>query len=177
MNHSDHVELIRAGIPSGSPVDIWADFGSGGGAFTLALADLLDAGAAIISVDRDSRALREQQAAMQTRFPDRHVTYRAADFTQRLDLPPLDGVLMANSLHFVRDKAAVLALVRGYLKPDGRLILVEYNADRGNTRVPYPLSMATWVKLAADSGFKATRQLSARPSRFLSEIYSALSLK
>lgn len=39
MNHTDHVELLRGGIEV--PGGAWADFGSGHGAFTLALADLL----------------------------------------------------------------------------------------------------------------------------------------
>jgi len=77
----------------------------------------------------------------------------------------------------VHDKAPVVDLVRGYLKPGGRLVLVEYNADRGNPWVPHPLSYLTWERLAADRGFAETRLLERLPSRFLREIYSALSLR
>jgi hypothetical protein len=99
-----------------------------------------------------------------------------ADFTQTLDLPLLDGIIMANSLHFVRLKGDVLQKVRGYLKPGGRLIMVEYNTDSGNTWVPYPMSFETWAAMAKRNGFSETRKLSARPSKFLGEIYSALSI-
>ena len=176
MTHDDHVRLLRDGIPSMSG-GVWADLGSGWGAFILALTDLLGPGARIHSVDRDRGALREQEQAMRERFPDRAVTYLAADFTRPLDLPPLDGIVMANSLHFVRDKLPVLQLIRGYLKRDGRLVLVEYNADHGNPWVPYPLSYPTWEALAARAGFVGTRQLATQPSRFLREIYSAVSVK
>jgi hypothetical protein len=83
---------------------------------------------------------------------------------------------MANSLHFVREKNAVVQLILSYLCPGGRLILVEYNADRGNMWVPYPLSYSTWEVLARQHGFVSTRRLAVRPSRFLGEMYSALSL-
>lgn len=112
---------------------------------------------------------------MRARFPDASVEYISADFTQKLDLPPLDGIVMANSLHFVRRKEPVLQLVRGYLKPGGRLLLVEYNADRGNMWVPYPLSYGTWEKLA--SSFSQTQLLARVPSRYFGEIYSAMSVK
>jgi SAM-dependent methyltransferase len=175
MNHDDHVALLRNGVDQLGGV--WADLGSGSGAFTLALADLLGPSVRIYSVDRDERALLEQERAMRARFSDRALTYRVADFTQPLDLPPLDGVVMANSLHFQRDKDPVLQLARGYLKPRGRLLLVEYNADHGNPWVPYPLSYPTWEALAHANGFVETRLLATRPSRFLREIYSALSLR
>ena len=175
MQHEDHVALLRDGV-SGSG-GVWADLGSGGGAFTLALADLIGPTGTIYSVDRDRGALREQERALRARFPSVAVTYLAADFTRPLDLPPLDGVVMANSLHYVRDKAPVLALVSGYLKPGGRLLLVEYNADRGNPWVPFPLSYPTWERVAAQAGFTATRLLARVPSRFLGEIYSAASVK
>lgn len=175
MRHEDHVALLRDGIAALDGV--WADLGSGSGAFTLALADLLGPSARIYSVDRDERALLEQEWTMRARFPDRALTYRVADFTQPLDLPPLDGVVMANSLHFQRDKHRVLQLARGYLKPRGRLMLIEYNVDRGNAWVPYPLSYATWEALARANGLVETRLLATRPSRFLREIYSAVSLR
>src|SRR5262245_14341440 len=125
MNHDDHVRLLRNGIPATGGT--WADLGSGGGAFTLALADLIGPTGIIYSVDKDSRALNEQESAMRSRFPDNKVNYITADFSRPLDIPPLDGIVMANSLHFIAKKDPVLQLIRGYLKPGGRLLLVEYN--------------------------------------------------
>jgi ubiquinone/menaquinone biosynthesis C-methylase UbiE len=175
MNHLDHVRLLCEGVPG--PGHVWAELGSGSGAFTLALADLLGRQGHIYSVDRDAEALRAQTRALHAQFPDVLVEYIQQDFTQPLALPPLDGVLMANSLHFQRDRAAVLARVRDLLRPGGHLVVVEYNTDQGNAWVPYPLSYPTWAALAARSGFTGTRQLAAVPSRFLREIYSAVSVR
>jgi SAM-dependent methyltransferase len=105
------------------------------------------------------------------------VSYLTADFGSPLDLPPLDGVVMANSLHFFRRKEGVLELVRGYLKPGGRLVMVEYDADRGNPWVPHPISYPSWERLSAEAGFEGTRLLKRVPSRFLGAIYSALSFR
>jgi ubiquinone/menaquinone biosynthesis C-methylase UbiE len=173
MNHSDHVRLLRDGIPG--PGGQWADLGSGTGAFTLALADLIQPGGEITSIDQDRGALRQQEQAMRAQFPALAVHYRAADFTQPLDLPPLDGIVMANALHFVRDKLPVLRLIKGYLAPGGRLILVEYDTDRGNRWVPFPLSYPTWEALAAQAGFLRTTQIATRASSFLGRFYAALS--
>lgn len=173
MNHADHVNLIWGGVSPG----VWADFGSGAGAFTLALADLLGDEGEIYSIDRDSRALEQQRSAMRNQFPDKTIRYLTADFTRPLDLPPLDGAVMANSFHFVKHREPVLKLIHGYLKPEARLILVEYNADSGNMWVPHPLSFETWRALAGKHGFKDTRLIGARPSRFLREIYGALSIR
>ncbi len=84
---------------------------------------------------------------------------------------------MANSLHFERDKLAVLRLVRGYLRPGGRLVLVEYDTTQGNPWVPFPLSFRSWALLATEAGFRDTRRLASVPSRFLGSIYSALSVR
>ncbi len=175
MNHADHLRLIEGGVLA--PGGIWADLGSGRGAFTLALAELLGPTAVICSVDRDQRALDEQARSMQARFPANLVHYVRADFTQPLELPTLDGLVMANALHFVpRDRQEpVVRAIRGCLRPGGRLVLVEYNLDEGNPWVPYPVSYRTWERLAHRSGFADTRLLAKRPSRFLREIYSAAS--
>jgi ubiquinone/menaquinone biosynthesis C-methylase UbiE len=175
VDHADHVALIRGGVPG--PGGRWADLGSGAGAFTLALADLVGPTGSIVSVDRDSNALREQARALVARSPAVSVQQVVADFTRPLDLTDLDGVVMANSLHFVapREQAAVLRLVAGYLRPAGRLILVEYDADRGNPWVPHPISSARWPAVAATAGFGSTRILHRVPSRFLGAIYSAVS--
>jgi SAM-dependent methyltransferase len=173
MTHDDHVRLIREGVEGAGPV--WADLGSGGGAFTLALADLLGATGMIHSVDRDAGAVRKQVEAVHRRFPGTTLHPRVADFTEPLDLPALDGIVMANALHFVQQKAGVVGLVRRNLRPGGHFVLVEYDADHGNAWVPYPISSRTWREIASEAGFEGTRELARIPSRFLGAIYSALS--
>jgi ubiquinone/menaquinone biosynthesis C-methylase UbiE len=175
MDHRDHVRLLREGVLGAGGT--WADLGSGEGAFTLALADLLGPAGSILTVDRDSRALQVQERALRDSFPSTAVTTLVADFTKPLDVPRLDGIVMANSLHFERDKLAVLRLVRGYLRPGGRLVLVEYDTDHGNPWVPFPLSFRTWAVVAAEAGFRDTRRLASVPSRFLGSIYSAVSFR
>lgn len=173
MNHTDHMDLLREGVLT--PTGAWADLGCGNGAFTLALAGVLDPQSIIHSVDTDKSALAELGRRAHSRFPDHEIRTMHADFTHPLDLPPLDGVVMANSLHFHKEKEPIIRAVRDLLKPNGRLILVEYNVDRGNPWVPFPISFGKWRELALRCGFASTEKIAARPSSFLREIYSALS--
>jgi ubiquinone/menaquinone biosynthesis C-methylase UbiE len=164
LNHADHVALIKDGV--GEKGGRWADLGAGEGAFTLALADVLSPQAHIVAVDKDARALRTLAGRFET---------LVADFTRGIDLRDLDGVIMANSLHFVRDKQAVLEAVRAMLRPGGRLIIVEYGTDRGNAWVPHPFTYERWETMAARAGFAETRLLRTVPSRWLGSMYSAVS--
>ena len=164
MNHDDLLALIEDGVRGAG--GRWADLGAGEGAFTEALADVLGPSAHIVAVDKDARALRAIAARFET---------RVADFTRPLDLHDLDGVLMANSLHFVLDKKPVLEAVRAMLKPGGRLVIVEYGADRGNMWVPHPFAYQSWETMAARAGFRNTKLLRTVPSRWLGSMYSALS--
>ena len=171
MEHADHVALIRDAV---APGETWLELGSGTGAFTLALADLLGQGGTIHSSDQDRGAHRPQAAAVRARYGAVRLDQRVADFTRPLGFSGMDGVLMANSLHFVQDKAPVLALVRSYLAPGGRFVLVEYDADRGNHWVPHPISYTTWLAVAPAAGFNGARLLGRVPSRFLSAIYASV---
>lgn len=173
MDHAELVGLLARGVPGKG--GRWADLGSGEGAFTLALAALLGPGAQITAVDRDRRALERLAAEMGKRFPETRLEVMTADFTRPLGLHDLDGVVMANSLHFSRDKWPVLETVRGMLRPSGRLIVVEYGSDRGNPWVPHPFSYETWRRMSADAGFVGTVLLGTVPSRYLGSIYSSLS--
>ena len=172
MDQADLVGLLRGGVDSKGGE--WADLGAGEGAFTMALADLLGPGAHITAVDRDAGALRRLAAEIGRRFPTTRVQTLVADFRKTLPLAGLDGVVMANSLHFLRDKSSVLASVKAMLRPGGRLIVVEYGSDRGNPWVPHPFTYAHWERMAADAGFERTRQLGTVPSRYLGSMYSAV---
>jgi len=176
MDHRDHVNLLRpANLPAGGT---WADFGAGSGAFTLALRELIGPAATIYAVDKDRGALHRLDGAHRARFPSAdHLIPLNQDFSRPLGLPPLDGVIMANSLHYYKDKEKVLRHVRGFLKPEGALLLVEYNVDSGNIWVPHPLSFETYRSLAPRAGFSEPRLLATVPSSFLREFYSALAYK
>jgi ubiquinone/menaquinone biosynthesis C-methylase UbiE len=173
MDHADHVGLIRSGVDDHPGV--WADLGSGTGAFTLALADVLGGRGSIVSLDRDAGAMTAQRGRMAAAFPSAAIHYVEADFTGEPQLPALDGILMANSLHFVRDKEPILQRLLGHLRPGGRFLLVEYDADRGNPWVPYPISYVSWQRMAPRVGLDGIRLTGRVPSRFLGAIYGAVS--
>jgi len=176
MDHNDHVNLLRpANLNQGG---IWADFGAGSGAFTLALRELIGFHASIYAVDKDQKALNDLDKAHRAEFgTSQNVNTVRADFTRALSLPPLDGIMMANSLHFFKDKEKVLHHVRSFLKLNGALLLVEYNVDSGNLWVPHPLSFESFCTLAPRAGFSEPRLLVKVPSRFLKEFYSAVTYR
>jgi ubiquinone/menaquinone biosynthesis C-methylase UbiE len=172
MDHIDHVALLRPAqlAPGGR----WADLGAGAGAFTLALCELVGVEASLYAVDRDKARLGELERTWRVRFGDvANLHLLHADFTRPLGLPGLDGVLMANSLHFHKDKVGVLRHVARLLKPGGRLLVVEYNVDTGNVWVPYPFSFEKFQGLAMEAGFSLPRRLATHPSSFLRGFYSA----
>jgi ubiquinone/menaquinone biosynthesis C-methylase UbiE len=173
MEHADHV-LIRDGVQGAGPR--WLELGAGRGAFTLALADLLGPGGEITAVDRDAADLERLRDAMTRRFPTAALTTLVSDFERPLAVEPgFDGLLAANSLHFVRDPAAVIDRVRPLLGPGARILIVEYDSDGGNPWVPHPFSYGTWQRMADELGVLDTRLVGRVPSRFLGAIYAAAS--
>jgi ubiquinone/menaquinone biosynthesis C-methylase UbiE len=174
MDHNDHVNLLKpADLEQGSS---WADLGAGSGAFTFALRELIGTNANIYAVDKNRNDLNHLERDYQTRFGNsENLHLIVGDFSRQLTipLPPLDGIVMANSLHYFKDRVKILTHVRSLLKPNGILLVVEYNVDSGNPWVPYPFSFETFKKLAVQSGFSEPRLLAKHPSSFLREFYSA----
>jgi SAM-dependent methyltransferase len=179
MNHQEIVTLIREGVGAQPADAIWADFGAGWGNFTRALRDLLGASAVIYAVDRDTNAfaaLRQNHGEVGTLYT---VT---ADFTQPITppLPPLDGIVMANALHFVpyARQQATLALLHSTLKPGGRLVLVEYDFRLPRPWVPYPISNEKYPPLVTAAGFQNPQLMHRRHSPSTgAEIYASVAFR
>jgi SAM-dependent methyltransferase len=170
MTDSEAIDLLRPALPD-APGPCWADLGAGGGTFTRALAALLGADAEIHAVDRDERALRGLRTwAERAGAP---VRVHCADLAQPLHLPPLDGVVMANALHFVADQAALLGRIAGCLRTGGRLVLIEYEGRRPGPWVPHPVSIARFGELAAGAGLTPPRVVATRRSAYGGELYVA----
>ena len=174
MDHADHVGLLRPAVTNGGGT--WADIGAGRGAFTLALADLLGPGASIVAVDRDVGALVANAQVVSGRFPATALTTLAADLRGPLELPVLDGLVAANSLHFVdrAEQPATIARLAAHLRPGAPFVVVEYDADRGNPWVPHPFSAAAWPTLAASAGLVGSHEVARVPSRFLGAIHASV---
>ena len=171
VNHEDHVSLIAGGVENAGRR--WLELGAGNGEFTLALADCLGIGE-ITALDLEPWALSELEDRVATHYPGIRVVAVVADFTQGLPEGPFDGILAANSLHFVADPAPVLAAIRAALGPGGRLILVEYDSEHGNPYVPHPIAVGRLDALLRAAGFTPARILGHVPSRFLGAIYAAV---
>jgi trans-aconitate methyltransferase len=163
MNQADAQALISKGIDTRKQQS-WADLGCGTGTFTEALFHLLPAGSPIEAVDQQRQHLN---------IP---VNFTRANFeTDNLILPPLDGVLMANSLHYVKDKKKLIHKLETYFAKDRNFLIVEYDTDIANTWVPYPLSFQNLTTLFTEIGYKEITKLDERPSVYRrAEIYAAL---
>ena len=152
MELSKAIELIKPGLTPGEET-IWADLGCGDGLFTNALAQTIGKGSTIYAVDSNMRALGKMPA-----IPHTHLEKLVADFERdELPLSGLDGILMANSLHFVKDKIRFFKKAKSWLKITGYFLIVEYNTDTSNRWVPYPLSFATAEKLFTGLGFNVQK--------------------
>ena len=171
MDHRDAVDLLRNVPLVNSTTQRWADLGCGTGTFTRALADLLPAESSIAAMDRDASALKQ--------VPEMHgttrITKHTGDFvSEPLPVSDLDGILLANALHFVRDQSDFIRRISAYLKPSGTFLLVEYDTDTPNPWVPHPLSFVTLSQLFKGVGFRTVRRLADRPSAFgRARLYSA----
>src|SRR5215831_2080536 len=140
MDADEALRLIAAAVPAGPGT--WADLGAGDGTFTRALLARLGNGARIYAVDRDARALRTIERGMAG--SGAQVTVVRADLEKPVALPgaataSLDGFLLANTLHFIRDGAGALARLAGWLKPGGIAVVIEYDRRSPNRWVPCPI--------------------------------------
>jgi ubiquinone/menaquinone biosynthesis C-methylase UbiE len=157
------VNLIKNGIaPSGDP-QTWYDLGAGSGLFTMALASLLPAESKIYAIDTKASSFDGTWRS----YHQVNILSQQADFTT-LPVAPAsaDGILMANSLHFVKDKKAFLFSIMKALTPEGRLLLVEYDTLVENPWVPYPVSFEALNSLLTEMGMTDAVQLAATSSKF-----------
>jgi ubiquinone/menaquinone biosynthesis C-methylase UbiE len=171
MQHADHVALIRAGVEGAG--SRWLELGAGDGEFTLALADVLGGTGDVVAMDLDRGPLTRLAGRVADRFPETTLETVTGDFTAGLPAGTFDGALAANSLHFVAQVGPVLAAIRNALVPGGRLVVVEYDADRGNPWVPHPISFERLDGLVRAAGFGECELIHRVPSRFLGSIYGA----
>ena len=172
MELTTAIALIKKGVQPSTLPQTWADLGAGAGLFTKALSTLLPAGSFIYAIDQETKALNS------ITLPAKEITLKKVriDFVNDpIEVDPLDGLLMANALHFVSDKIAFMTRIRKILKPSARIVLVEYDRNTSNPWVPYPISFQSLHQLADEIGFISLTKVGSAPSKFDgANIYSAV---
>jgi trans-aconitate methyltransferase len=152
--------LAGSGVGEFGPTT-WADLGCGTGTFTIALADLLIPGSVIHAIDRDGAALQK--------IPSSHnsvsITTHRGDFTKQMwPFDHLDGILMANSLHYVDDQATFIRACEARMTSPRRFLIVEYDTHEANRWVPYPVPRTRLTALFTAAGYSSITLLRSRPS-------------
>jgi ubiquinone/menaquinone biosynthesis C-methylase UbiE len=150
----------------------WADLGCGSGTFTLALAGFLKPASIIYALDIDTSSLQ--------RLPGKHngviIEKQRSDFEKDdFSFSDLNGILMANSLHYVKDQAAYIKKISGFLQTQGCFLLIEYDTDTANRWVPYPLSFSSAKNIFIAAGFSFIDKIHEKRSEFgRANLYSML---
>lgn len=172
MELSNAIDLIIKGVNPQGPPQQWADLGAGSGLFSRALSALLPEKSIIHAVDKNYKAgqqIRSENAGIK-------ILLTKKDFTASpLAIKDCDGLLMANSLHFVKDKLTFLQQIKGILKAGGRIIIVEYDTDQSNQWVPWPISCKNLQQFVIKNGLGNLQKLAEQSSVYQTGgIYAAL---
>jgi ubiquinone/menaquinone biosynthesis C-methylase UbiE len=175
MDRKQRLTLLRAG--DSRPGEVWADLGCGEGAFTLLLAEELGSGGRVLAIDRDVGAIDKLRLALSRnrRGSMASVDLRVEELAGLQNVPPLDGALIANALHYLPEPASVLRTVRRALRPGGRILVIEYDRSDSNRWVPHPVPLKALPQLALDAGLEPFEVRARVPSDFGRMIYAAVS--
>lgn len=177
MTHTEAVAFLAAAGPFHGT---WADVGAGSGTFSRALAELIGTGGAVIAIDRDERALARLEAhGAESDATIAPITAITGDMHELSPLAPLaekgiDGFLFANVLHYTRTPGAVFAQAAALLKPDGQIVVIEYERRMPNPWVPHPLPLARLAEVATRAGLTTPHEVARRASAYHREMYCAV---
>lgn len=153
--------------------ETWADLGCGNGLFTKALATLLADGSTVYALDK-ADTFHPDKGGLKS---NTNIIFRRLDIEkQELNLPLLNGILMANVLHYVQDKEPFIEKLKRSLQPGASFILVEYDTDRPVPHwVPFPISFNTTKQLFRQAGYKKIEKSGSQASLYQhSNLYSAI---
>lgn len=157
MEISEARNLIQNAFPDQTK-STWIDLGCGDGTFTYALAGLLGKGSKIIAIDKSFQQLERSRDGCE-------IIFERTNF-ERLSLGSYrpDGILMANSLHYIEDQRTFIHELKHAFHKNGKIILVEYDTDVANRWVPYPMRFLRAKKLFQDAGFEDVQIIGERQS-------------
>ena len=167
----NEAKLLLPELNSTQP-EIWEDLGCGSGTFTYALAGHLSKGSKLSAIDRNMQKLLNS-------YNQVTIDFIKADFeNDDLNLSSLNGILLANALHFVKDKMTLIQKLERYFEQGNeKWIIVEYDHSFPNQWEPYPISFNELKSLFRQFGYSKIKKTGERKSVFGGTMYSAVITK
>jgi SAM-dependent methyltransferase len=164
-------ELLN--LPSG----IWVDAASGDGVFGQALLEIANPSIDIIGFDIDRSVVQHFISQLKARTLQCYALQ--ADLRRQLPFVGVDGIILANGLHFYPrpQQVRLLEHCAQALRQTGQLVVVEYNTERSTNAVPYPISEKNINHLLSPAGFTGPKKISRVRSTYLGEMYAVLTEK
>jgi ubiquinone/menaquinone biosynthesis C-methylase UbiE len=170
------LEKPRALLPEllHQPEGIWLDAASGDGVFAEALLEISGPSLRVIALDVKRSAVRS--ALDQLPNSTAAVYAVQANLCSPLPIAKVDGIILANGLHFYQEteQIGILTQCSHALKEAGQLIVVEYNTDFPTGAVPYPISREAIDSLLIRSGFEPAKKHKLVRSTYLGEMYAIM---
>ena len=173
MELNTAIDFLKPAIPAEK--GIWVDLGAGSGIFTLALDALLPKESTIYAADKNPHLLYKLQ------LKNSDLVIEELDFNRPIssELPLMDGIVMANTLHYAEDAQAVLENILQLLKPGGVFVLIEYELNTPlRPWIPYPITYRSFETLSEIVGLSQLKELARMPSAYGHQhIYLAKAIK
>lgn len=143
-----------------------ADFGSGSGAYTLALADVVGPSGVVYAVDVQRELLtRIQNNAVQDGHDNVEIVWGDIEAPGGVGLRDeyLDGVVISNTLFQVDDKISTIKEAWRVLRPGGTLVVVDWLDSFGGLGPPQNsvVTQAETTLLCTDNGYAFKRDIDA----------------
>ena len=151
-----------------------ADIGCGDGYFTLVLAEKVGDGGEVYAEDIDAEELqilreRRDQAGVEN-------VAIVKGYPDDPDLPKgiIDVALMVNTLHFIGEPERFFSHVRECLAPEGRLVVVQWAAEKMESEMPGWLAkdrekytLKTSLDCIDQAGFRVVEQMDFLPMQYI----------
>ena len=153
-------------IPRGSTV---ADLGAGVGYFTWRLAEAVGPAGRVIAVDNQPEMIERQRRNLEERGVGNVELVLGSEEDPRLPPASVDLVLLVDVYHELQQPETMMAGVRRALKPDGRLVVIEYRKEDPTLPI-HPLSRMTVGELRREIepvGFRFDELLDFVPTQHI----------
>jgi ubiquinone/menaquinone biosynthesis C-methylase UbiE len=143
------------------PGDVVADVGAGAGAFTLAFAKAVAPGGKVYAIEIEPPLLEHIQKKAKAEQLSNVVSVVGKFVDPNLPAKDVDVAFIHDVLHHIENRAGYVKAHAGYMKPGGRIVVIDYRPGFGGHKdkpelVTGPDQAEPWF---AAAGFKPVEQI------------------